>query len=117
MEFADDWLQAPCPWLVMRTEYATEVKLYGHVETHLDDRGDFCANWVAGNTVLGIPHDLPICGYGGTTVNFLRLWESRATTEFDLRVFNEGRRSPRSCIPTTRPRAARSSGWSSSTSS
>jgi starch phosphorylase len=89
-EFADDWLQSLSPWFVMRTEYAVRVKLYGRVETLLNDRGDFTASWVEGSTVLGIPHDLPICGYGGATVNFLRLWESRATTEFDLRTFNEG---------------------------
>ena len=74
----------------MRTEYAVRVKLYGRVETRLNDRGDFTALWVEGSTVLGVPHDLPICGYGGATVNFLRLWESRATIEFDLRTFNEG---------------------------
>ncbi len=89
-EFPDDWLQAPSPWFVMRTEYAVEVKMYGHVETELNDRGDFRARWVGARSVLGIPHDIPICGYGGSTVNFLRLWESRASQEFDLTVFNEG---------------------------
>lgn len=89
-EFPDDWLQEQSPWFVMRTEYAVEVKMYGHVETELNDRGDFCAKWVGARSVLGIPHDIPICGYGGATVNFLRLWESRASHEFDLTVFNEG---------------------------
>ncbi len=90
VEYPDDWLQAQSPWFVMRTEYAIEVKIYGHVETALNDRGDFCAKWVGARTILGVPHDLPICGYGGSTVNFLRLWESRASHEFDLTVFNEG---------------------------
>ena len=89
-EFPDAWLQVPSPWFVMRPDYATEVKLYGRVENRLNDRGDFYPAWVGTQTVMGIPHDLPICGYGGNTVNFLRLWESRASQEFDLTVFNEG---------------------------
>ena len=89
-EFPDSWLQAPSPWFVMRPEYAIKVKLYGRVENTVNDRGDFSVNWVGAQTVLGIPHDLPICGYGANTVNFLRLWESRASKEFDLNVFNQG---------------------------
>ena len=89
-EFPDSWLQVPSPWFVMRPEYSIEVKLYGRVIDSVNDRGDFSVKWVDARTVLGIPHDLPICGYGANTVNFLRLWESRASQEFDLTVFNEG---------------------------
>ncbi|MFW5739209.1 MAG: glycogen/starch/alpha-glucan phosphorylase [Myxococcota bacterium] len=89
-EYPDSWLQVPSPWFVMRPEYAIKVKLYGRVENTVNDRGDFSVRWVNARTVLGIPHDLPICGYGANTVNFLRLWESRASREFDLNVFNEG---------------------------
>ncbi|MCL2823353.1 MAG: glycogen/starch/alpha-glucan phosphorylase [Polyangiaceae bacterium] len=89
-EFPDSWLQVQSPWFVMRSEYAIEVNLYGHVEHTVDDRGDFTVRWAGTRKVLGIPHDLPICGYGGRTVNFLRLWESRASEEFDLTIFNEG---------------------------
>lgn len=87
-EFPDDWLHALSPWFVVRTEYAIEVKMYGHVETESNDRGG--VKWVGARTVVGVPHDIPICGYGGSTVNFLRLWESRAFQEFDLSVFNNG---------------------------
>jgi len=38
-------------------------------------------NWVDTRTVLGVPHDIPIAGYGTGTVNLLRLWASRATEE------------------------------------
>ncbi|MCU0694648.1 MAG: glycogen/starch/alpha-glucan family phosphorylase, partial [Polyangiaceae bacterium] len=90
-EFPDAWLQDPSPWFVMRSkDYGIEVKLYGRVENALNDRGDFAARWVGTRSVVGIPHDLPICGYGGNTVNFLRLWKARASLEFDLTVFNEG---------------------------
>jgi starch phosphorylase len=90
VELPDDWLQFPNPWDIMRPEHVVEVALYGRVERDLNDRGDYRARWVGTSSVLGIPHDIPIAGYGATTVNFLRLWESRASQEFDLNVFNEG---------------------------
>lgn len=89
-EFPDNWLQTPIPWVVTRPEYAIEVRLYGWVEKDVNDRGDFRVRWEGTRSVLGIPQDIPICGYGGNTVNFLRLWESRSSREFDLKVFNEG---------------------------
>jgi starch phosphorylase len=90
VEFPDDWLQVPSPWEIMRPEHLVEVQLYGRVDRDVNDRGDFRARWVGTRSILGIPHDIPICGYGASTVNFLRLWESRASQEFDLNVFNEG---------------------------
>ncbi len=90
VEHPDNWLQFPNPWQVMRPEYATEVRVYGHVENHFNDLGEGFPAWVGAKTVLGVPWDLPICGYGANTVNFLRLWESRASEEFDLAVFFEG---------------------------
>ncbi|MBN2194002.1 MAG: glycogen/starch/alpha-glucan phosphorylase [Polyangiaceae bacterium] len=89
-EFPDEWLQTPTPWVVTRPEFAIEVRLNGWVEKGANDRGDFRPRWVGTRSVVGIPHDIPICGYGGNTVNFLRLWEARASREFDLKVFNEG---------------------------
>ena len=38
----------------------------------------------------GHPYDIPVPGYGTNTVNFLRLWESRAPEEFDFEAFNRG---------------------------
>ena len=90
VEHPDNWLQFPNPWQIMRPEYAIEVKIYGHVEEHFDDFGEGAPSWVDAKTILGVPWDLPICGYGAKTVNFLRLWESRASEEFDLAVFFEG---------------------------
>ena len=44
-----------------------------------DDRGNSRPRWVDTRTVLGVPYDIPIAGYGTKTVNFLRLWASRAS--------------------------------------
>ena len=83
-------MEKGCPWEVMRPNYVQEIKLYGHVEHQMNDRGVFCPNWVGYKTIEGVPYDIAIVGYGGSTVNFLRLWDSKASKEFDLKIFNEG---------------------------
>ena len=55
-----------------------------------DDRGNYRARWVDSKTILGVPHDIPIAGYGTKTANLLRLWASKATEDFDLAAFNSG---------------------------
>ena len=47
-------------------------------------------HWVDTKTVIGMAYDLPVVGYGGSTVNTLRLWSAKATEEFDLDDFNRG---------------------------
>lgn len=56
----------------------------------MNDKGDWAPVWKPSNEILGVPWDIPVVGYGAETVNFLRLWESRASNEFDLNAFNEG---------------------------
>ncbi len=90
VEHPDNWLQFGNPWQIIRPEYTQEIKLYGKVETHFNDNGDPYPAWIDRKTIVGVPWDIPICGYDAHTVNFLRLWESRASKEFDLTVFNEG---------------------------
>lgn len=90
VEHPDNWLQKGTPWQISRPEYQVEVPIYGHVEYHYDSKGDWHPRWVNTHSIVGLPWDLPIVGYGGNTVNFLRLWESRASNEFDLEAFNRG---------------------------
>ena len=90
VEHPDVWMEKGCPWEVMRPNYGQEVKLYGRVEHQMNDKGAFCPKWVDYKTIEGVPYDIAIVGYGGETVNFLRLWDSKASSEFDLKVFNEG---------------------------
>ena len=66
------------------------MRLYGRVENVFDDRGNYRPRWVDTKTILGVPHDIPIAGYGTKTVNLLRLWASKATEDFDLAAFNSG---------------------------
>lgn len=90
IEHPDVWQEKGCPWEVMRPNFTQEVKLYGRIEHQMDDEGNFHPHWVDYKTVEGVPFDIGIVGYGGSTVNFLRLWDSRASQEFDLEVFNAG---------------------------
>jgi starch phosphorylase len=90
VEHPDVWQEKGSPWEIMRPNFAQEVKLYGRVEHRMDDKGQFHPEWVDYNTLEGMPFDVAIVGHGAETVNFLRLWESRASQEFDLNVFNEG---------------------------
>ena len=90
VEHPDVWMEKGCPWEVMRPNYAQEVQLYGRVEHQMDSKGVFQPKWVDYKTIEGVPYDIGIVGYGGETVNFLRLWDSKSTHEFDLNVFNEG---------------------------
>lgn len=90
VERPDNWLKFGNPWEIIRPEYAKTVKLYGRVETEFTEKGDPVPMWVDTKSIVGVPYDVPICGYGAKTVNFLRLWESRASEEFDLATFNRG---------------------------
>jgi starch phosphorylase len=90
VEHPDNWLQFGNPWQILRPEYTQSVKLYGQVESSWDEQGNWKPKWVKTKEILGVPWDINIVGYGGSTVNFLRLWESRASEEFDLQVFNSG---------------------------
>ncbi len=90
VEHPDNWMIFGTPWEIMHPEYTQHVQLYGEVENVFDDRGDYRPRWVNTRTILGVPHDIPITGYGTKTVNILRLWTSRATEEFDLAAFNSG---------------------------
>ncbi len=90
IEHPDVWMEKGCPWEVMRPNFSQQVRLYGRVEQRMNSKGVFKPNWVDYKTIEGVPYDISIVGYGGDTVNFLRLWDSKSTHEFDLNVFNEG---------------------------
>jgi starch phosphorylase len=90
VEHPDNWTIFGDPWEVIRPEYSQEVRLYGRVENIFDDRGNSRPRWVDTKTILGVPRDIPIAGYGTQTVNLLRLWSSKSTQDFDLAAFNSG---------------------------
>ncbi len=89
VEEPDRWLKDGYPWALIRREYAYEVQFGGVVETATYDEGA-SIHWTAGTSVTGVAHDIPIVGYGGHTVNTLRLWSAHAADEFNLEDFNRG---------------------------
>lgn len=90
IETPDEWREYGNPWEVCRPEAEQEIPLYGHVETIAAADGTSKKVWHAGQSIKGIPWDIPIVGYNCNTVNVLRLWESRASSHFDWQAFNAG---------------------------
>jgi starch phosphorylase len=89
VERPDEWLKFGNPWEICRPEYAVTVNFGGRVQEWSDEQG-LHAKWVDTQKVLGVPWDTPIAGFQNDTVNTLRLWQARASNEFDLTVFNDG---------------------------
>jgi starch phosphorylase len=86
-EQPDNWLRRPDPWEVVRPDQKVEIKL-----NHSFEVQGGTLRPVAGrpSTLLGIPYDRPVVGYGGKTINTLRLWAASASLEFDFQTFSHG---------------------------
>ncbi|MFC4699565.1 glycogen/starch/alpha-glucan phosphorylase [Glaciecola siphonariae] len=90
IERPDNWRDYGNPWEICRPESIQEISLYGYVETKYGKKGQIQKEWHPGAIVKGLPWDIPVVGYGGKTVNVLRLWESQASGYFNWDVFNAG---------------------------
>jgi starch phosphorylase len=89
-EKPDNWLAHGTPWQIERPDATCIVPVYGWVEHGVDRQDLYNPMWMGWKIILGVPYDMPIVGYGGQTVNFLRLYSARASQEFDMQIFNEG---------------------------
>ncbi|MDC7121917.1 glycogen/starch/alpha-glucan phosphorylase [Cellulomonas fimi] len=90
VEKPDSWLTLGSPWEFPHPEMAVNVSFGGTVEDYEDDDGTTRKRWVPGWSVLGVPYNYMVPGYGNNRVNTLRLWSARATRAFDLQIFNSG---------------------------
>jgi starch phosphorylase len=90
VEKPDHWLVRDCPWQIKRPDDICFVPVYGSVVRSADRRGEYNPMWTDWKLIIGVPHDIPIIGCGGRTVNVLRLYSARSSNEFDIRIFNEG---------------------------
>jgi starch phosphorylase len=89
-EKPDHWFDDDgSPWLIHRDGDAVIVPLYGSI-AHTTIDGVYKPKWVGFKEIVGVPHDMPIVGYGGRTVNVLRLYTARSSDEFDIGIFNSG---------------------------
>jgi starch phosphorylase len=86
-EQPDHWLARPDPWEVPRPDEAVEVRL----ACSFDINGG-ALRIIPGrpSVLIGIPHDRPVVGYGGRTVNTLRLWSAGTPDYFDFQQFSGG---------------------------
>jgi len=86
-ESPDNWLRRPDPWEVARPYETVEVKLNCSFEL----RGG-ALNAIPGrpSTLIGIPFDRPVVGYGGRTINALRLWAAASPDYFNFQAFSHG---------------------------
>jgi starch phosphorylase len=86
-EQPDNWLRRPDPWEVARPQEKVEVQLGCSFELQ---GGALRAVLGRPSTLIGIPFDRPVVGYGGKTINTLRLWAAAAPDYFDFQRFSSG---------------------------
>lgn len=89
IEVPDEWLKDGNPFEVRRSEYATEVKFGGYVKTEWDgQRNNFVQEGY--QSVMAVPYDIPVVGYGNHVVNTLRVWDAQPINTFSLDAFDRG---------------------------
>jgi len=86
-ENADNWLRQSDPWEIARPSEKVEVKLNCSIQVR---GGRFEVIPGRPSTLYGIPFDRPVVGYGGKTINTLRLWAAAATDFFNFQEFGSG---------------------------
>ncbi|OUP50291.1 glycogen/starch/alpha-glucan phosphorylase [Lachnoclostridium sp. An181] len=91
VETPDNWLKYGNPFEIRRDEYAKEVRFGGDIQVTWDERTGR-NHFIQKNysSVLAIPYDMPIVGYGNNVVNTLRIWDAKAITDFSLDEFDRG---------------------------
>lgn len=90
IERPDPWRMYSTPWEIARPHEAVIVPVYGRVEHSLAADGHYNPMWLDWSVVIGVPFDVPIVGYKGETVNYLRLYSARASQDFNMSIFNTG---------------------------
>ncbi|MCI8950691.1 MAG: glycogen/starch/alpha-glucan phosphorylase [Lachnospiraceae bacterium] len=89
VEVPDEWLKDGNPFEVRRSEYSMEVKFGGYVKAEWDGkRSNFVQEGY--QSVLAVPYDIPVVGYGNNVVNTLRVWDAQPINTFSLDSFDKG---------------------------
>jgi starch phosphorylase len=86
-ELPDNWLRHPDPWEVPRPYETVEIKLNCSFEVR---GGSLRAVIGCPSSLIGVPFDRPVVGYGGKTINTLRLWAAAAHDYFNFQEFSSG---------------------------
>ena len=88
MEMPDNWLTEGDVWLNKRDE-VFEVKFGGRIDEHWEN-GRLICEQKGHTTILAVPYDMNISGYGSDAVNVLRLWSAKSPEELDMNMFSRG---------------------------
>lgn len=88
-ERADSWLETSSPWEIERADRTCIIPLGGKV-VYEESNGQRFPKWVDTKQILGVPYDMPITGYKGKTVNYLRLFTAKSGNTLDINLFNKG---------------------------
>jgi glycogen phosphorylase len=89
-ETPDNWLFKGNPWAIKRIDKMCRIKFYGRTKPYVNNKGQYCVEWIDTDDILAVPYDLQIPGYRNETVNLLTLWSAQSTDEFNLDYFNNG---------------------------
>ena len=91
VEVPDNWLKEGNPFEVRREEYAKEVRFGGNIRFEKDPAtGKDIFIQENYESVMAVPYDMPIVGYGNHVVNTLRVWDAKPITDFKLDEFDRG---------------------------
>ena len=91
VEKPDNWLKYGNPFELRRPEYAKEIRFGGNIRVEYDDAtGKTLFKQENYDSVLAVPYDYPIVGYGNGQVNTLRIWDAEPIVDFQLESFERG---------------------------
>lgn len=90
VEYPESWLRYGNPWEFERPGISYSIHLRGHLTRYRDETGQEVVRWADTDDVQAVAYDVPISGYMSGVVTKLRLWQARATHDFDLKHFNQG---------------------------
>lgn len=89
-EEPDYWRSEESPWIIPQADQICYIPIYGRLEHERDRMGEYNPMWMDWKLLVGVPHDIPVAGYDGRTVNYLRLYSAKASAHFNMETFNSG---------------------------
>ena len=91
VEVPDNWLKEGNPFEIRREEYAKEVRFGGNIRFEKDPvtgKDKFIQENY--ESVMAVPYDMPISGYGTNNIARLRLWKAQSPIALDMKLFSSG---------------------------
>ena len=90
VEYPEDWLRFGNPWEFERPEVAYPIHFHGRLQETTETDGRRRVRWLDTETVLAVAYDTPVVGFGGESINTMRLWSAKPVRKLNLEEFNRG---------------------------